>query len=70
MSRRHAEIRRSGENVDGYKGYVIVDAGSLNGTYVNTHRVAEQTLRGGDEVQIGKFHMVFLSAERAVIETP
>jgi predicted component of type VI protein secretion system len=62
VSRRHAEIRR----VD--NGYTIVDAGSLNGTYVNTHRVAEQVLHAGDEVQIGKFHLVFLSAERTLVE--
>lgn len=60
VSRRHAEIRRIGN------GYTVVDAGSLNGTYVNTQRVGEQTLHAGDEVQIGKFHLVFLSAERTV----
>ncbi len=62
VSRRHAEIRRVGN------GYTVVDAGSLNGTYVNTHRVGEQALHAGDEVQIGKFHLVFLSAERSAIE--
>ena len=62
VSRRHAEIRRVGN------GYTLIDAGSLNGTYVNTHRVGEQALRAGDEVQIGKFHLVFLSAERSVAE--
>lgn len=62
VSRRHAEIRRS------ESAYTIVDAGSLNGTYVNTHRVAEQLLQAGDEVQIGKFHLVFLSAERSPAE--
>ncbi len=62
VSRRHAEIRRVGN------GYTLVDAGSLNGTYVNTHRVGEQALYAGDEVQIGKFHLVFLSAERSAAE--
>jgi Inner membrane component of T3SS, cytoplasmic domain/zinc-ribbon domain len=62
VSRRHAEIRRLGN------GYTLIDAGSLNGTYVNTQRVGEQALRAGDEVQIGKFHLVFLSAERSVAE--
>lgn len=63
VSRRHAEIRRVGN------GYTLVDSGSLNGTYVNTHRVGEQALHAGDEVQIGKFHLVFLSAERSASET-
>lgn len=63
VSRRHAEVRRAGTN------YTLVDAGSLNGTYVNTHRVGEQVLHAGDEVQIGKFHLVFLSAERSDAET-
>ena len=62
VSRRHVEIRRSSA------GYTVVDSGSLNGTYVNTHRVGEQLLRAGDEVQIGKFHLVFLSAERSGID--
>jgi pSer/pThr/pTyr-binding forkhead associated (FHA) protein len=62
VSRRHAEIRRVGN------GYTVVDSGSLNGTYVNTHRVGEQALFAGDEVQIGKFHLVFLSAERSADE--
>ena len=38
------------------------DAGSLNGTYVNGERVEKARLRNGDEVQIGKFRMVFLDA--------
>jgi Inner membrane component of T3SS, cytoplasmic domain/zinc-ribbon domain len=62
VSRRHAEIRRAGNS------YTLVDSGSLNGTYVNTHRVGEQVLQAGDEVQIGKFHLVFLSAERSPAE--
>ncbi len=58
VSRRHAEVTR------GPNGYTIRDGGSLNGTYVNTKRVSEAELHAGDEVQIGKFHMVFLSAHR------
>ena len=37
------------------------DVGSLNGTYVNKERVEEADLRSGDEIQIGKFKLVFLS---------
>ena len=39
----------------------MVDVGSLNGTYVNRERIETATLKGGDEVQIGKFKLVFLS---------
>lgn len=57
VSRRHAEFRREDE------GKVLVrDLGSLNGTYVNRERIEEQVLSPGDEVQIGKFKLVFLVA--------
>jgi hypothetical protein len=54
VSRRHAEIRR------GSDGFAIHDVGSLNGTYVNRERVEEASLRSGDEIQVGKFKLVFL----------
>ena len=57
VSRRHAEIERMGDGA-----YEIRDAGSLNGTYVNGERVEKARLDNGDEVQIGKFRMVFLDA--------
>ena len=53
VSRRHAEIERTPE------GYVVTDAGSLNGTYVNQERIDRMLLRHGDELQIGKFRLVF-----------
>ncbi|MFN8022390.1 MAG: FHA domain-containing protein [Acidimicrobiales bacterium] len=53
VSRRHADISRSGDR------YVVRDAGSLNGTYVNQERVDEAVLRQGDELQVGKFRLVF-----------
>jgi hypothetical protein len=54
VSRRHAEIARTAE------GYVARDAGSLNGTYVNQERIDEPVLlQQGDEVQVGKFRLVF-----------
>ena len=55
VSRRHAEIRRG----DG--SFSLHDVGSLNGTYVNRERVEESPLRSGDEIQIGKFKLVFLT---------
>ncbi len=57
VSRRHAEIRREEDGK-----VVIRDVGSLNGTYVNRERIDEQVLSGGDEVQIGKFKLVYLVA--------
>ncbi|MEI8057764.1 MAG: FHA domain-containing protein [Actinomycetes bacterium] len=56
VSRRHAELRA----LEG--GWEIVDAGSLNGTYVNRHRIDSTLLAGGDEVQIGKYRFVYLTA--------
>ncbi len=55
VSRRHAEIERT----DG--GYTVRDAGSLNGTYVNQKRIDEVLLHHGDELQVGKFRLVFFS---------
>ena len=40
---------------------MIEDTGSLNGTYVNRRRVERATLEDGDEVQIGKYRLTFLS---------
>ena len=56
VSRRHAEFRR------GPEGYSVVDVGSLNGTYVNRDRIDEVMLQGGDEVQIGKYRLVFFAS--------
>ena len=39
----------------------MVDVGSLNGTYVNREPVDSAVLANGDEVQIGKFRLVFLT---------
>ena len=56
VSRRHAEFVRQGP------GYVVRDVGSLNGTYLNRERLEEAPLDHGDEVQIGKFKLVFLAS--------
>ncbi|MFC4604652.1 glycogen accumulation regulator GarA [Rhodococcus kronopolitis] len=58
VSRRHAEFRQD-EN-----DFQVVDVGSLNGTYVNREPVDSATLANGDEVQIGKFRLVFLTGPR------
>jgi FHA domain/zinc-ribbon domain len=56
VSRRHAEFRRTSE------GYSVADVGSLNGTYVNRDRIDEVALQGGDEVQIGKYRLVYFAS--------
>jgi ABC transport system ATP-binding/permease protein len=37
--------------------HVLEDLGSLNGTYVNGHRVGACLLEPSDEIQIGQFHL-------------
>ena len=54
VSRRHAEFAKSEDG-----GYLVRDVGSLNGTYVNRERIDDAALAGGDEVQIGKYRLVF-----------
>jgi len=56
VSRRHATFTRSDA------GYVISDLGSLNGSYVNRDRIDNDvTLTGGDEVQIGKYRLIYFA---------
>ncbi|MFN2610556.1 MAG: FHA domain-containing protein [Actinomycetota bacterium] len=55
VSRKHAEITRD------ESGFRIHDVGSLNGTFVNRERVEKGPLSNGDEVQIGKFRLVFFT---------
>lgn len=56
VSRRHAEFVHLGDGQ-----YVVRDVGSLNGTYLNRERTDQAPLANGDEVQIGKFKLVFLA---------
>ena len=58
VSRRHVEFHREGG------GFSVHDVGSLNGTYVNREPVDTAVLANGDEVQIGKFRLVFLTGPR------
>lgn len=58
VSRRHAEFRRNGAD------YEVVDVGSLNGTYVNREPKNSAALSNGDEIQIGKFRLVFLNGAK------
>jgi pSer/pThr/pTyr-binding forkhead associated (FHA) protein len=57
VSRGHAAFeRRAG-------GWFVTDTGSLNGTYVNGEQVDETKLTTGDEVQIGRFKLIFFRAD-------
>jgi pSer/pThr/pTyr-binding forkhead associated (FHA) protein len=56
VSRRHANFTRT------ETGYVISDLGSLNGSYVNRDRIdTDVALTGGDEVQIGKYRLIYFA---------
>ena len=57
VSRKHAVFVRTPG------GFVVRDVGSLNGTYVNRELVDEVALSTGDEVQIGKFRLVFYASQ-------
>ncbi|HYN30629.1 MAG TPA: FHA domain-containing protein [Dermatophilaceae bacterium] len=57
VSRKHAGFSREGGR------FVVRDVGSLNGTYVNRERIDSATLQTGDEVQIGKFRLVFYAGK-------
>jgi pSer/pThr/pTyr-binding forkhead associated (FHA) protein len=58
VSRKHANIRKAGQRFE------LIDLGSLNGTYVNGNSIARATLTNGDEIQFGKFHMLFVQNSR------
>jgi pSer/pThr/pTyr-binding forkhead associated (FHA) protein len=60
VSRRHVEFCRGGDG-----SFTVADVGSLNGTYVNRERIDQVALNNGDEVQIGKYRLVFYASQRA-----
>lgn len=60
VSRQHALFRRSDNTFE------VVDAGSLNGTYVNRQRVDQSVLKNGDEIMIGKFRLVFFTKSAVI----
>jgi hypothetical protein len=61
VSRRHVEFRRTPEGT-----FTVADVGSLNGTYVNRERIDQVALANGDEVQIGKYRLVFYASQRGI----
>jgi FHA domain/zinc-ribbon domain len=55
VSRKHAVVvERNGH-------WFIEDQGSLNGTFLNRKRVESAELSDGDEIQIGKYRLTFLT---------
>jgi pSer/pThr/pTyr-binding forkhead associated (FHA) protein len=57
VSRKHASIEKAGAS------FIFKDSGSLNGSYVNNKSVTETVLASGDEIQIGKFHLLFIGSK-------
>jgi pSer/pThr/pTyr-binding forkhead associated (FHA) protein len=55
VSRDHAILVRRGSD------YYLDDCGSLNGTYVNRRRIESHRLTDGDELQVGKYKLAFLT---------
>ena len=58
VSRSHARIESTSA------GFSLKDSGSLNGTYVNNNSITEHVLHSGDQIQIGKFHLLFVSGRK------
>lgn len=56
VSRKHASIDKIGTH------FHFRDNASLNGSYINNETVAEKALVSGDEIQIGKFHLLFIGS--------
>jgi pSer/pThr/pTyr-binding forkhead associated (FHA) protein len=55
VSRDHALVVRRGDE------FHLDDLGSLNGTYVNRRRIDSHRLDDGDELQVGKYKLTYLS---------
>jgi len=60
VSRRHAVFNRGPDGT-----FTVSDVGSLNGTYVNRDRIETVQLKDSDEVQIGKYRLVFFAGHES-----
>ena len=60
VSRSHAAIAFDEQQVR----FALADRSSLNGTYVNGSVVEKVNLNHGDQVQIGKFHLLFITGQK------
>lgn len=56
VSRKHATIVKNGNH------FTFNDSGSLNGSYINNESISSKQLSSGDEIQIGKFHLLFIGS--------
>ena len=63
VSRKHAAIHFNPKETR----FELVDSSSLNGTYVNSKNVEQHKLHSGDQVQVGKFHLVFITGQTRLI---
>jgi hypothetical protein len=54
VSRNHAVL------IDSDGEFTVEDQGSLNGTFVNRHRIDRARLENGDELQVGKYRLTFV----------
>lgn len=61
VSRNHAFVNRTDE------GYEVTDRGSLNGTYVNRELVEHARLASGDELQVGKYRLLYFLSPRGAL---
>lgn len=60
VSRLHGKISSIASSEG--SGFLYTDLGSLNGSYINNQQLSSHSLVTGDEIQIGKFHMLFIGA--------
>lgn len=63
VSRKHAAITTA--NTSEGVTFTFSDLGSLNGSYINGVQKSAHRLQSGDEIQIGKFHMLFIGADKS-----
>jgi pSer/pThr/pTyr-binding forkhead associated (FHA) protein len=60
VSRTHAAITYDEQRAH----FALADQTSLNGTYINGLVVEKVNLSHGDQVQIGKFHLLFVAGQK------
>lgn len=58
VSRRHAEL-----TIPSNGSAQIKDAGSTNGIYINGDRLDESSLSAGDEIIVGKYHLILVHGD-------
>ena len=62
VSRNHAMIR-----MVGHDDYYLVDSGSANGSYLNSHRISMPTLlKNGDQFKIGNLEINFEQLQKSI----